>query len=113
MKIKKFLFKMILTAYFFAAFAFSAIAQGVVFPPTSNYNTLNDAVAAVSNYFLSLAAGLAILFLIIGGIYYLTAFGNEKRMREGKKIITYTIYGLILILISYSVITTLNAIIFD
>ncbi len=112
MKIKKFFPEVILCACFFTAYAFFANAQGVVFDPTTSYNTVNEIVEAVSNYFLSFVAGLAILFLIIGGIYYLTAFGDDKRMEEGKKIITYTVYGLVIILISYSVVTTLNAIIF-
>jgi len=93
-------------------FAFSSKAA-VVFPPTSSYSTVNALVTGVINWFLSITAGVTIFFLIIGGIYYLTAFGDEKRMEEGKKIITYTIYGLVLILISYSVVTTLNAIIFS
>lgn len=84
----------------------------VVFDKISTYATVKDLVEAISNWFLSIVAGVAILFLIVGGIYYLTAYGDENRMQEGKKIITYTIYGLIIILISYSVVTTLNAIIF-
>lgn len=83
------------------------------FPNTGARDNVNDLVTAVINWFLSITAGVAIFFLIIGGVYYLTAFGDEKRMEEGKKIITYAIYGLILILISYSVVTTLNTIIFS
>lgn len=93
-------------------FVFPAQAA-ITFDPTSNYPTVNALADGVANWLLSITAGVTIFFLIIGGIYYLTAFGDDKRMQEGKKIITYAIYGLVLILISYSVITTLNAIIFD
>lgn len=103
--------KIIPVIFLFAAFAFAAEAA-VNFPNTGGYDTVDDLVTAVSNWFLGLVAVIAVLFLIVGGIYYLTAYGDENKMREGKKIITYTIYGLVIILISYSVITTLNNIIF-
>lgn len=109
---KKFLARIISVVFLFTAIAFVAEAS-VDFNNTGSYNTVNDLVAAVSNWFLGLVAGIAILFLIIGGIFYLTAYGDENQMKEGKKIITYTIYGLVIILISYSVVTTLNNIIFS
>lgn len=105
---------------FLAAFVFMAVvpfahAAGntIIFNSTTSYTTVNDLVTAVVNWFLSVTAGITIFFLIIGGVYYLTAFGDDKRMQEGKKIITYAVYGLILILISYSVVNTINAIIFN
>lgn len=109
---KMFLAKTALTVFLSASLAFSAKAD-VIFNNTSSYNDVNKLVEGISNWFLSITAGLTILFLIIGGIFYLTAAGDDKRMEEGKKIITYTIVGLVLILISYSIVTTLNSIIFD
>ncbi|MFH1048613.1 MAG: hypothetical protein V1732_03030 [Patescibacteria group bacterium] len=104
--------KVFLVIFLSIVFVFPAQAA-IVFNSTTSYNTVNELTTGVVNWFLSITAGVTIFFLIIGGIYYLTAFGDEKRMQEGKKIITYAIYGLVLILISYSVVTTLNAIIFD
>lgn len=113
MKVNKKLLLKILFTVFISTFA-AAFAQAVLtFPSTTGYTTLNDLVVAVVNWFLSVTAGVAIFFIIIGGIYYLTAFGDDKRMQEGKKIITYAVYGLILILVSYSIVTTINAIIFS
>lgn len=109
---KIFLIKTFLAVFFSAFIAFSAKAA-IIFNSTTSYNTVNELTEGIANWFLSITAGLTIFFLIIGGIYYLTAFGDDKRMEEGKKIITYTIFGLIMILISYSVITTLNKIIFE
>lgn len=103
------LFSVMLSLIFFV---FPAKAV-IVFNKTTEYNNVTELTEGVINWFLSITAGVTIFFLIIGGIYYLTAFGDDKRMQEGKKIITYAIYGLILILISYSVVTTLNKIIFE
>lgn len=103
----------ILTAVFFL-FSFAFAARAVVeFKSFSSYTTVTGLITAVINWFLSITAGVTVLLLIIGGIYYLTAFGDEERMRQGKKIITYAVYGLIIVLISYSVVTTVNAIIFN
>ncbi|MBU4579735.1 pilin [Patescibacteria group bacterium] len=109
---KIFLMKIMFIVFLSFLTSFSANAA-IVFNSTTSYDTVNELTTGVVNWFLSITAGVTIFFLIIGGIYYLTAFGDEKRMQEGKKIITYAIYGLVLILISYSVVTTLNAIIFD
>lgn len=86
---------------------------GVVFDPLSSYTSIDDVVGGVTNWVLGITAGVTVLFLIVGGIYYITAAGDEKQMGEGKKIVNYAIIGLIVILISYSVVLTLNAIIFD
>lgn len=109
---KKFLMKVFGAIILSAVFVFPAKAV-ITFNSTTQYNTVNELTTGVVNWFLSVTAGLTIFFLIIGGIYYLTAFGDDKRMQEGKKIITYAIYGLVIILISYSVVTTLNSIIFS
>lgn len=104
--------KIFLVVSAFMVFAPSAHAL-LTFDPFSSYNSVNDLTTAVVNWFLSITAGVTIFFLIMGGVYYLTAFGDDKRMQEGKKIITYAVYGLLLILISYSVVVTLNKIIFE
>lgn len=80
--------------------------------PLSSFGSVTLLITEVINWFLKITAGVTIFFLIIGGIYYITAFGDDKRMEEGKRIITYSIYGLVIILISYSVVLTVNNIIF-
>lgn len=62
---------------------------------------------------LALAAGLAILFLIIGGIKYIRSWGDSEQMEKAKKMISYVIIGLVIILISYSTVITLDKVIND
>lgn len=96
---------------FFVSYAVPASAQ-IIFNNPSSINTTQDLVASVVNWILGIAAAVVIIFLIIGGIYYMTAAGDEKQIEEAKRIIKYCIIGLFAILISYSVVTTLNKIIF-
>lgn len=60
------------------------------------------------DWLLTVAAGLTILFLIIGGIYYLTAGGDDQQMTTAKTMITYAVIGLVFIIISYSIVITVN-----
>lgn len=97
---------------FISIFFVSSAKAAVSFDPPSTFPNINALVEAITNWFLNITAAVSILFLIIGGIYYITAFGDDKKMEVGKKIITYTIYGLIIVLVSYSIILTVNNIIF-
>lgn len=69
---------------------------------------VKDIIVRIINFLLSVAAGLAILFLIIGGIYYVTAGGNDQQMTTAKSMLTYAVIGLVFILISYSIVITVN-----
>lgn len=104
--------KIFLAVFVFAVFVSSAQAN-VIFDPPGNNANITDLTTKITNWFLSVTAGVAVLFLIVGGIYYITSLGDDHRMEEAKKIITYTVYGLILVLISYSVVLTINNIIFE
>ena len=92
---------------FVATFAAPASAQivGLTNKP------LSEIIAGIIDWLLSIAAGLTILFLVVGGIYYVTAAGDENQMTSAKTIITYSIMGLLFILISYSIVITVNKII--
>ena len=70
-----------------------------------------EIIGSVIDWLLGIAAGLTILFLVVGGIYYVTAAGDENQMTSAKTIITYSIMGLLFILISYSIVITVNSII--
>ncbi len=100
--------------FIFLSLFFSASAQAadVVFNNLSQYNSVQTVVGGITNWILGITAGITILFLIIGGIYYITAAGDDKQMEEGRKIINYAVIGLIFILIAYSLVKTLSEIIF-
>lgn len=68
-------------------------------------------VGDLINGLLALAAGLGILFLIIGGIRYIRSWGDSDQMEKAKNTILYVVIGLVVILVSYSVIATLDKII--
>jgi len=48
----------------------------------------------------ALAGGIAIIFLLWGAFNYFTAYGNEEKANKGKTIVTWSIIGIIVILLS-------------
>jgi hypothetical protein len=56
--------------------------------------TLSGLILIVLNFLLSLVGGLALIFMIIGAIFYLTSAGDEERIDKAKKMIKYSIIGI-------------------
>jgi hypothetical protein len=56
---------------------------------------------------MSLAGALAIIFIIVGGIWYVVSMGNSSRIERAKSTITYAVVGLIIVIIAEAVVTFL------
>jgi hypothetical protein len=57
--------------------------------------TLSEIATNVLNFLLSIVGILSIIMLVIGGIMYLTAAGDEDRIDSGKKIVKYSVIGIL------------------
>ncbi len=52
------------------------------------------------------AAGVfAVIFIIIGGLFYIISMGEPSRMQRAKGIITQAIIGLVVVLLSFTVVS--------
>ncbi|MEK7556672.1 MAG: pilin [Patescibacteria group bacterium] len=58
---------------------------------------LIDVVISITKIVLTLASVVALLFIIIAGIRYVTSSGDEKHAEQAKKAIIYAVIGLIVI----------------
>ncbi len=56
--------------------------------------TLTSVALKVFNFLLSIIGILAIIMMVVGGMMYLTAAGDESKAEVGKKIVTYAIIGI-------------------
>jgi len=66
----------------------------------------DDFTELVTNFLqwlLGIAGGVALLMLIYGGVVYISSTGDQQKMESGKRIVTWTIFGLIIILVSFSI----------
>lgn len=66
--------------------------------------TFTEMVITIINYILYIVGIIALIFLIYGGITYIISGGNEDQIEKAKKIITFAIVGLIVVIISWVVI---------
>ncbi len=65
-------------------------------------------IMGIINWILGIVVSLAILFLIIGGLMYITSAGDEERIKKAKNIILYAVVGLGVVILSWSIITELK-----
>ena len=64
----------------------------------------------ITRVVISIAGAMAFLFIIIGGIQILTAYGDEEKITTAKKTITYAIIGLLVALLSYAIVSIISGI---
>lgn len=79
-------------------------------------NSLDGVKTLLSNAALILmgfVGALSVIFIIVGGIQYITSAGNSSGTERAKKTITYAIGGLILALSTTAIITLINSLFFS
>ena len=81
--------------------------------PSSGLNcragtNVNDLIRTVINWVLTITFGIAVLFLIIGGFWYITSAGNEETAAKGKSTVINAIIGIVIIILSYVIINVVS-----
>ncbi len=59
---------------------------------------------------INLAIALAVVFIIVGGYQYLTAFGEPEKREAGTRTLTYALIGLVIALTAYGVVAIVTSI---
>lgn len=78
-----------------------------------NTNELSGVTQLLTNATLILmwfVGALAVIFIIVGGIQYITSAGNPGGQEKSKKTITYAIGGLILALSTTAIISFIGSV---
>ena len=65
---------------------------------------LGSFIGAGVNVLLFLAAAIAVLIIIIGGIRYIISTGDAARIKQAKDTIFYAIMGLIVAILAYAIV---------
>jgi hypothetical protein len=65
---------------------------------------------SVTKTVIAAAGATAILFIIVGGIQILTAYGVDEKINKGKKTITFAIVGLLIAILSYAIVSIISGI---
>ncbi len=69
---------------------------------------IGDYIKAIYNYALMIVGILAAIVLMVGGIIWLTSAGNSEKISQAKSWISGALTGLVLMLISYVILQTIN-----
>ena len=69
--------------------------------------TINELIVRVIRILLGVAFAVAVLFLIIGGFYYITAQGNEEAAGKGKQTVINALIGIVIIIMSYVIVNVI------
>jgi len=90
------------------AVAMAQFAPVTPFSGTST-GTLIQAITSIVNALLTLAAVVAAIFVVIGGIRYITAQGDEDAVAQAKNTVIYAVIGVIVIALSAVIINFIIA----
>ncbi len=68
-------------------------------------------ITNIVNVIFAIGGGLAVIYIIWGGIIYLTAGSDENKAKQGRDTLTYAIIGLVVIALSFTIIRWLVTVI--
>ena len=57
-------------------------------------------LANIGTLALTLAGGIAVIFILIGAFQYFTAYGNEEKAQKAKTTIIWALTGVVVIILS-------------
>jgi hypothetical protein len=88
-----------------------AQASGAIFQQTgagitaAQQGDFATTVTNIINYFLGILGLVAVGFLIYAGVLMVTAGGNDDAISKAKKIITYAVIGIVIIILSWTIVS--------
>jgi len=86
-----------------------ALAQGTqIENPIPQVNTISDLLIKVADFFFTLAIYILPIVIVGGGLFWITSAGNPEQAEKGKRIITYSIVGFVIIILAKGLINLLK-----
>ena len=62
-----------------------------------------DLIGKIIQGALGVVGSLALLMFIYGGLTWMTSGGNEEKIKKGKQILVWAVFGIVIIFTSYSI----------
>lgn len=73
--------------------------------PLTNNPSFTSVALNILNWVLFLAGALAVVYLIYGGILYITAGGDAEKATKGRTAVINAIIGIVIILLALALVT--------
>ena len=84
------------------------LTRGLILPPSSGgiyeISDLLLLLAAVLRLIFTASAVVAVVYVILGGYAYVTAYGNPESIQKGKQTLTWAIIGLIISIAAFMIV---------
>jgi cytochrome bd-type quinol oxidase subunit 2 len=68
----------------------------------------SELILTAINYALIISGSVTVLFIIIGGFWYLTSAGNDEQAEKGKKTLVNAVIGLVVIILSFAIVRIIS-----
>lgn len=82
----------------------TAAASGVI----DNAPGIPQLLLNILNFLLQMFGIIAIIALVVSGIMYLTAYGDENRLKIAKRSAAYSVIGILVVLAGMVIIRTIS-----
>ena len=82
----------------------AAMAQNLVPGTIGNISNIVQVIQAIIRFILLLAFIIAFIMLLVGGIRWILAGGDEKSVEKARNTITAALIGLVIVLVAYAII---------
>ncbi len=77
-------------------------------PSTWSLAQVDKLIENITKLALDLIGGIAVIFILIGAFWYITAFGNEEKAQKGKTTLLWAIIGLVVIILAQVIISEIK-----
>lgn len=67
-------------------------------------------IAGIATFLFNIFLGLAVIFIIVAALFYLTAAGNQTQLDRAKNVLIYSIVAIVIALIAGGVTSFINTI---
>jgi len=84
-----------------------AAAEEVPKITPSGAQNITEVIDKVIDWALGIGGLIAVLVLVIGGIRYIVAAGNETQIKAAKNTIIYALIGLVIIILAWVIVRTI------
>ena len=94
-----------------SSFFFPTLASGITIENPLKYETFDQIIKALINFVFTIALAAAPLMIIIAGFLFVTAAGNPDKVSQAKRIIWYTVIGLVIVFLANTLVDIIQKIV--
>jgi len=102
----KILFKSLIIVLVFLFIPFTINAVEIENPIT--YESTPELIGALVNFLMMIAIPIATIMIVVAGFYFVTATGDPEKIQKAKRIVLWTLIGLLIILSAWGFIEVIE-----